>query len=240
MISAPASAAETAPSWWLLIEGCCRTLEAMSLRLALGALALILLVPGVARADIASLRAEIHGGAGGGVGVGGDQKDDAFSEGQPPGVYGALVGAELLFIDAYLEHHQFTDGDDLSTWTQLGVGFDVDIDLGAPPQLKGEPPKPGKGYLELGLYAAFGVGTGQQVDPPLDNSEITDKGFLLEARVGVGWRLGRFARLGLTVPVSGGYFLKSGEGAGANDVSTHYQAIQAAALLTMRFDLVLK
>jgi hypothetical protein len=193
-----------------------------------------------ARADVASLRAEIHGGVAGGAGVGGDRKDDAFSAGSPPGAYGALIGLELLFIDAFIEHHQFTDGDELSTWSQLGVGFDVDIDVGAPPQIKGEEPKPGKGYVELGLYAVFGVGTGQQVDPPLDNSELTDKAFLLEARIGAGWRLGRFARIGLTVPVSGGYYIKSGEGAAVNDVGTHYQAINAAALLTLRLDLKLK
>jgi hypothetical protein len=202
--------------------------------------ALALLAPVHARADVASLRAELHGGGYGGVGLGGDQKDDAFAATAPAGAYGALVGIELLFIDAYLSHHQFTDGDDLSTWTQLGVGFDVDLELGAPPQLKGEEPRPGKGYVELGLYAGLGVGTGQQVDPPLDNAQITDKGVLAEARASVGWRLGRFARLGLTVPVTGGYYIKSGTGAAVNDRGTHYQALSVAALLNLRFDLVLK
>jgi hypothetical protein len=204
------------------------------------AVAIVAAAPAAAHADVASLRAELHGGAYGGVGLGGDQKDDAFAASAPPAAYGALVGIELLFIDAFVAHHQFTDGDDLSTWTQVGVGFDVDIELGAPPQLQGEEPKLGKGYLELGLYAGVGVGTGQQVDPPLDNSQITDKGVTGELRVGAGWRLGRYARLGLTVPVTAGYFIKSGNGATANDVGTHYQALSAAALLTLRFDLVLK
>jgi hypothetical protein len=210
-------------------------------RLAAALLALTALAaPAAARADVASLRAELHGGAFGGVGLGGEQKDDGFAATAPPAAYGALLGVELLFIDAFVAHHQFTDGDDLSTWTQLGVGFDVDIELGAPPQLQGQEPKPGKGYLELGLYAGVGVGTGQQVDPPLDNSQITDKGVTAELRVGAGWRLGRFARLGLTVPVTTGYFIKSGNGATANDLDTHYQALSAAALVTLRFDLVLK
>jgi hypothetical protein len=210
-------------------------------RLAAALLALTALAaPAAARADVASLRAELHGGAFGGVGLGGEQKDDGFAATAPPAAYGALVGVELLFIDAFIAHHQFTDGDDLSTWTQLGVGFDVDIELGAPPQLQGQEPKPGKGYLELGLYAGVGVGTGQQVDPPLDNSQITDKGVTAELRVGAGWRLGRFARLGLTVPVTTGYFIKSGNGATVNDLDTHYQALSAAALVTLRFDLVLK
>jgi hypothetical protein len=210
-------------------------------RLAAALLALTALAaPAAARADVASLRAELHGGAFGGVGLGGEQKDDGFAATAPPAAYGALLGVELLFIDAFVAHHQFTDGDDLSTWTQLGVGFDVDIELGAPPQLQGQEPKPGKGYLELGLYAGVGVGTGQQVDPPLDNSQITDKGVTAELRVGAGWRLGRFARLGLTVPVTTGYFIKSGNGATVNDLDTHYQALSAAALVTLRFDLVLK
>jgi hypothetical protein len=198
-----------------------------------------LLAPSTARADIASLRAELHGGAGGGFGVGGERKDESFMGGVPPAAYGVLVGAELLFVNAYVEHTQFTNGSDLSTWTQLGLGFDLDMDLGVPPAKPGEEPGPGKGYVDLGLFAVFGLGTGRQVDPPLDNSEITDKGVMLEARGSVGWRFGRFVRLGLTVPVSGGYFIKSGAGA-ANDLGNHYQAIEASALLTLRVDLKLK
>lgn len=42
-----------------------------------------LLAPAAARADVASLRAEVHGGAYGGVGLGGDPQDDAFAATAP-------------------------------------------------------------------------------------------------------------------------------------------------------------
>ena len=43
--------------------------------------------------------------------------------------------------------------------------------------------------------------------------------------------------IGVEVPVSYGYFLKSGNGASANDLSTHYRGIEAQALLTLRANL---
>jgi hypothetical protein len=36
------------------------------------------------------------------------------------------------------------------------------------------------------------------------------------------------------VPVQYGYYFKSGGGAAVNDLSTHYQSAQVAALLTLR------
>ena len=57
------------------------------------------------------------------------------------------------------------------------------------------------GYLELGMGGGFGLGTGQQVQPPLDAGEITDKGFVSTAFVGGGFRLTSVLSLGVQVPV---------------------------------------
>lgn len=203
--------------------------------------ALLLAAPAAAHADLLSLRVEAHGGGAGGVGVGGDQKDNAFQAGARGGAYGALVGAELLFVDGWVSHQQYNDGALIGTWTQFMLGMDVDVDLGvptAPPggKAKGRP----KGYFEAGLGLGFGVGTGQQVELPLDNSEVTDKGFLLEAKLGAGVNLGPVFSLGFVIPVTGGYFFKSGPGVAANDTGTHYEAIGAAFLVNARFKLKLK
>jgi hypothetical protein len=189
------------------------------------------------RADIISARAEIHAGGGGGVGVGGDQKDSAFFKTAPNGAYGVLVGAKILIADAYIDHTQYTNGSRIATWTQFALGFRVDVKTGGGPQVKDQPPPKPTGYFEIGVHAAFGLGTGAQVMPPLDNAQITDKGFLFEIRPGFGKLLGSGFRLGLSFPLSGGYFFKSGNGATVNDLSTHYQGVEAAALITLGVEL---
>jgi hypothetical protein len=185
-----------------------------------------------ASADVLKLFVEAHGGAGAGTATGGDQviKDNAFFAKAPHLAYGALVGAEFLVLDAWIQHHQFTDGSRLATWTQFGAGVHGTMDLGDAKQQKAHE----GGYVEFGGGAWFGVGTGQQVMPPLDNAQITDKAFMVEGRVGAGKHLGGVFDFGVTVPVSWGYFFKNGNGAVANDVSTHYRSVQAEALLVLR------
>ena len=195
--------------------------------------------PAPAAAGVFKLFAEAHGGAMLGQGTSGDVVDnaangldEAFFEGAPPGAYGALIGAQFLFLAVEIQHHQFTDGDQLATWTQFGAGLRFEIPLGAP---SAADKQAGKGsYAELGAQLAFGLGTGRQVEPPLSNDEITDKGFLVQGKLGFGKHLNKVLDIGIVVPVSYGYFFKSGDGVFANDVSTHYQSAQIEALLVLR------
>jgi hypothetical protein len=276
------------------------------------ALALLaLLAPAAAAADVLSLYAAVQGGGAGGQGVDGEAQDEAFHAGVQGLAYGALVGAEVLFIDGWVEHTQhMRDGSLAGTWTQFMVGFDTQIDLGgseAPPaaepasppaaepasppaaaepaaeQTQDQPaaegapaegeqgapaageqgaqpaqpvqpraaparpapqPAPRKpaqgyapGYIDLGLAAGFGVGTGQQVMPPLDNGQLTDKGFLGQVHVGLGYRLSRALSLGVRVPVQAGYLFKTGEGAAANDRGNQYVSVNASVLVELRLNL---
>ena len=206
------------------------------------AFAVALLAPAAAaHADVFSIRAEAHGGGAGGIGLGGERKDDAFYTGARGPAYGALIGAEILFIDAWVAHQQIPVDGEVATWTEFMAGLDLDIGVGAPPKAPGakDDPKP-KGYLELGVGVGFGVGTGQQVELPLDNGEVTDKGFLVEGKLGAGIHLGPVLSLGVVVPVSAGYYFKSGAGVVANDLGTHYQALDASVLVSLRFRLKLK
>jgi hypothetical protein len=211
------------------------------MRLLLPAVVLAALVPATAHADLLSFRAEAHAGGGGGAGVAGDQQDHAFQKGARGAEYGALVGVEVLFVDVWIQHHQFATGDGLvGTWTQFMTGMDVDVDLGVPPEVKGQERGRPSGYFEAGLGLGFGVGTGQQVMLPLDNAQVTDKGFLAEAKIGAGKNLGPILSIGLLGTVSGGYYFKSGPGIVANDTGTHYQAVEASALINLRIKLKLK
>jgi hypothetical protein len=194
---------------------------------------LVLAMASPASADVFKLFAEADGGGMYGKGIKGDLKDSAFFAKAPHLAYGVLIGAELLFLDTWIQHHQFTNGSRISTWTQFGTGVHGTIDLGDEKQQKAHE----GGFFEFALGGWFGLGTGQQVSPPLDNAQITDKAFLVEARVGGGKHLSNIFDFGVSVPLSWGYFFKNGDGAAANDVSTHYQGIQGEALVFLRANL---
>jgi hypothetical protein len=190
-----------------------------------------------AQADILRIYAEAHGGAVGGEGLSGDavDADEDFFSNVPRGMYGLQVGARFLIFDGAIQHHQFANGSRLSTWTQLAAGVGIQADVGderARKQRRG-------GFVEVAAHLVFGVGTGQQVDPPLSNDEITDKGFLVQGRLGFGKHLGRVLDVGLAVPMSWGYFLKNGLDDVANDVGTHYRSFQIEGLVYLRASLKL-
>lgn len=197
------------------------------------------LAPAPAEAGVLKLFAEAQGGGMFGKGISGDvvnntanNLDAAFFEKAPHGAYGALIGAQFLFLDAEIQHQQFTNGSRLATWTQFGAGMRFEIPIGAQSD---DDKKAGRGsYAEVGAGLFFGLGTGQQVNPPLSNDEVTDKAFLVQGRIGFGKHLGRVFDLGVQVPVSWGYFFKNGGGAVANDLSTHYQSVQGELLLVLR------
>lgn len=199
---------------------------------ALAVTATILAMPAVASADVLKLFVEADAGGVAGKGTSGDQaiKDNAFFAKAPHLDYGVLVGAEFVFLDAWIQHHQFTDGDRIATWTQFGLGVHAQVDFGSPAQQKAHE----GGFFEFGGGGWFGLGTGQQVMPPLDNAQITDKAFIAEGRVGIGTHLSHVFDIGVQVPVSWGYFVKNGNGVSVNDSSAHYQAVQGEALLYLR------
>lgn len=193
----------------------------------------VLAIATPASADVLKLFAEAHGGGAYGTGASGEgiYKDAAFFAKAPRGAYGALVGAEFLFLDAWIQHHQFTDGDRIATWTQFGAGVHIQVDLGTEKQAKARTGP----FLDLGAGAWFGLGTGQQVDPPLDNAQISDKAFLIEGRLGLGTHLSSVFDLGVTVPVSWGFFIKNHEPLVVDGgASNHYQGVQGEALLFLR------
>lgn len=195
--------------------------------------------PAPAEAEVAKIYAEVQGGGMYGKGTGGDlvnnsasMLDEAYFENAGPAAYGFALGARIVFLAIEVQHQQFVGNGSLSTWSQIGAGLQFEIGLGGE---TAEEKKAGKGtYAQIGSMLFFGVGTGQQVMPPLSNDEITDKGFLLQGSLGFGKHLNKVLDIGVSFPVSYGYFFKSGGTAVANDVSTHYQSVQVEALLVLR------
>jgi len=188
-----------------------------------------LAMPATASAEVFKLYGEAQGGGLYGKGIAGDHKDtSAFQGGR--GAYGLAVGGQFLIFDVNVRHNQFINGDGLTTWTQFGGGFNFGFDTGT-----AEEKKLNKGgYVAMGVGLAFGVGTGAQVDPPLDNSEVTDKGFILEGKLNFGKHLNKVFDIGIQVPVSYGYIFKSGNGATANMTENQYQTVQVEVFLVLR------
>jgi hypothetical protein len=176
--------------------------------------------PAAAGADLLGLYAQVHAGGSTGKGLGGDLEDEAFHDRAAGGTYGVKLGAEIALVDVWLQHDRyFNDG----TWTQLMAGLDMELDIGS-------------AYLELGTGAGLAVATGQQVDPPLDNGEITDKGIIVEGRGGLGYRFAPFLSIGATVPVQAGYLIKSGPGTDVTGVSRGYTEASIAVLGYLRLN----
>jgi hypothetical protein len=186
---------------------------------------IVLGAAGSAAAAPFELYANISAGAMKGKGVGGAQSDADFFAGSESMTYGATLGVKLLFVQVWIDHHQFTNfnWDPLSTWTEFMAGVGFDFPLSDAP--KGETPKLHAG-IQLGI--GFGVGTGQQVDPPLSNGQITDKGFLAEARVKLEYDVSSILRMGVAVPLTYGYLFKNG--LPANDTDSQYQSLHIMVL----------
>lgn len=196
-------------------------------RFALLVLGAVVVAPAAASAEVFKLYGEARGGGMYGSGLSGDQKNVAFFQKSKGLGYGAAIGGRFLILDVNIKHMQYRHSGDLSTWTQFNGGLDFAVDMGSAADKKAN-----KGaYVEMGMFVGFGVGTGAQIDPPLDATEVTDKGFFLEGQLGFGKHLSKIFDIGVVVPVSWGYFFKSGA---ANDMSNQYQSIQLDALLTLR------
>jgi hypothetical protein len=203
------------------------------------ALVVLGLLAGSRPADAKLLEVYVQAQGGGmtGKGFAGAQEEFDFFKGAAGLAYGGRLGVEFLWVDVWVEHNQFYNGGLTGTWTQFMAGGDWDFGLDTPSPV-GEPVK-GKEqekrhrtFGEIGIALGFGVGTGQQVELPLDNGEVSDKGFQAQLKFGVEHRLGKILSLGLTVPVTYGYMFKNGI---ANDEANHYQSVRVEGLLYVQF-----
>lgn len=202
---------------------------------ALGCALAILVASAPAGADVLKLFGEVHGGAMGGKGTSGDQQDEAFFANAPLGLYGVKVGVRFLILEGQIQHHQYRGGGELATWTQFSAGLGLGIDLGDEKQKKAHK----SAFAEVGALVGAGLGTGRQVDPPLSNDEVTDKGFTLEGRFSLGKHVNKVLDIGVAVTGSWGYFFKNGVDDTANDVSTHYQGMQFEGIAYLRLNIKL-
>ncbi len=184
----------------------------------------VLLAAGRAVAGPFELHADLRVGAASGYGLGGDQKDNDFFDHTRGGTYGVLVGMRVLFFEASIEHDQFTDFSSVKgTWTELDAG--IGIAIAVDDVLRGES---NRLFVNVGLDLGAGFGTGRQISPPLDNAQISDKGVLLNGRIGIEYRVLPFLALAAEFPAGWGYMLKNDVPAnldGSSYTSFHFMVL---------------
>ena len=192
----------------------------------------------VAQADLISVYFKLQAGGGSGVGLFGEEQDNSKYANTSGLGYGFIVGTELLFVDLWVDHQQYLGrGGFRGTWTKFMLGFDTEIGFG---DKRGETvDEEGRStggyhttYFEFGGGVGLGVGTADQIDPPLNNSQLDDKGFVGQFRVGAGYHLNKYMSLGAVIPVEFGFLFKEGP---ANLEENRYGALGYGVLAQLSF-----
>jgi hypothetical protein len=179
--------------------------------LALGAVAAASLLARPAAARLLDLRA---GGLVGGLTGWGttDNTPDFFDRKSGAGA-GVEVGARLLVFDFSLNFVQLFDGNGRNgTFSQALVGLAFDIPVGNQYFAKNElGAGKSQNIIRPIVGAGFGIGTPEPVQPPLDNAQISDKGFV--SRMGVGYEhyFNPFIAVGAQADFGYHYFVGGGQ-----------------------------
>jgi hypothetical protein len=200
----------------------------MALSIGLGAVAL------AARPAEARL-VDVHAGAraGGIVGWGSTPNTPDFFDGtRGPGM-GVEVGAKLLVLDLSANFLQVFNGNGRAgTLAQLLLGFEFDIPVG---NLKFQNGK-SRNIIRPALAGGVAFGTPKPVSPPLDNAQISDKGFVSQMEVAYEFFLNPFMAVGAEADFGYHYFVGGGVRATAanKDYSSGYHM---AGLATFTFHL---
>lgn len=190
-----------------------------------------------AHAQVGGKLIDLHGSvlAGGMIGRGTDSAiPDVFHQSQGFG-FGAELGARLLILDLTIRFAQMLGpsgyGGTMLT-ALLGPTMEIPVVSGGQDaQGKARPPKV---VVRPGLAAGFAFGTLVPVDPPLTNSQLAGKGFLVVGRFGVERMFGPI--LGLGGELQGGYHYMFDANQPVNGKS-HSDGWQAALVGTCSFHL---
>jgi hypothetical protein len=167
---------------------------------ALGALVVAAaLAPRPAEAKLVDLYGALRGGGVVGSGTAsGEQSSDFFKSARGPG-FGFELGLELLNVNASVNFTQLLDGGGAAgTVTELLLGFDGEIGI--------DGLRRPKTFIRLGGSAGIALGTHRPVNPPLDNEQVSDKGPILQAVVGVDRYLAPVVTIGLEATAGYHYF----------------------------------
>ncbi len=169
----------------------------------------------------------VGGTTGGGTARGAPDFFDA-SEGFASGVN---LGVRLFVVDFSLRFLQMIDSHGASsTLSTALLGSSLEIPLvGGGQDIAGHPRRV-EVVLRPGLGAGFALGTPAPVHLPIDNAQLSAKGFLVQGSCGVERLFGPYFGIGATL--EGGYHYLFGQSATLNSSSDRSQGWQLAIFTT--------
>jgi hypothetical protein len=165
-----------------------------------GVMVIAVALAGVAPAQARLVDARVGLRLGGAGGWGATDSTPDFFDTTNGAAAGFELGVKLLVLDLSANFLQFIDSNGRTgTLTQFLGGFVIDVPIG-----------PGHDralrerlILRPGIYAGFGFGTPHPVTPPLDSAQVSHKGLVTQAKVGLEYFLNPY--LGVGAELAGGY-----------------------------------
>jgi hypothetical protein len=189
------------------------------------ALAALLAAPRPADARLVDLH--VGGRAGGLTGWGTTANTPDFFEHTRGAGVGFEAGLKLLVVDLSVTFTQVADGSGtVGTLTQFLLGTNFDIPAG---HLKFENGQP-RSVFRPGFQGGFGFGTAGPVNLPLDNKQVSDKGFVSYATIAYEFFLNPFIGVGGQAQFGWHYFLGGQVVTNSEDHSTGYHLAGYATL----------
>jgi hypothetical protein len=206
-----------------------RARAAVALVAAAAASLVVLGAPRRAQARLIDLHAGVL--AGGIGGFGSDSNTPDFFAKTRGAAFGAAVGAKLLVFDLTISFLQVADTSGLTgTLAQALLGFEIDVPVGPDRYENGKR----KAILRPGIAGGVGFGTPGPVQTPYNSAQISDKGFLGQAKLAFEYNV--HPLLGFGVEGDAGYHYFLG-GAAVNDVKDHSSGFHGMLLGQITFHL---
>jgi hypothetical protein len=171
--------------------------------------------------------------AGGMAGWGTTPHTPDFFDTTRGGGVGFNLGLKLLVFDFSTNFFQTFNGSGAAgTLIQFLLGTEIDIPIGKDKLPDGQ----SQNVLEPEIAGGFGFGTPGPVSPPLNDSQVSAKGFVANATLGYEYFYNPFVAIGAKGTFGYHYFF-DGDVVNSSNVQDHSSGYQVSALGTLTFHL---
>lgn len=157
---------------------------------------------------------------------------DYFDIESGPGL-GFEVGAEVLFLDFMINGTRIFDAS-ADSEGDSGGGFFFQFLTGLDGDFRVGDAHDSPLFLRAGVNTGVALGTHRRVKPPLDNAQVSDKGFVFNGVVALDYHLGKLFVLGVEFSPGYHYFFPGGDSTKDQSVNGNDQS-QGMHMLGMAF-----